>query len=108
MMLRQLRVKVIVNTDDLLKWAARHRRQGHASAAEALTVAAEHYANITADRTRRGDPPAPTYPRGSTKELRHWANWHVDHHTPAGVANVLFEAVNANAAARRARKGAGA
>lgn len=91
----QLRVKVVLDTEQLHRWAATHRDMGHQSVASALTAAANHYANVaTAPANPDADPPAPTYPAGDTIELRTWANWHADH-APAGVAHILYEAAAA-------------
>lgn len=88
----QLRVKVVIDTEQLNRWAATHRDMGHQSVAAALSVAANHYANTDADPANPDtDPPTPTYPPGDTVELRTWANWHADH-APAGVAHILYEA----------------
>lgn len=91
-MTQTLRVKVVLDTDQLHSWAARHHDLGHPSVAAALTVAAHHYEGIDPDSLDPDvDPPAPTYPHGDAVELRNWADWHADGRT-AGVAHVLYEA----------------
>lgn len=79
-----LRVQVVIDTDELRRWAIKH----HLSVAAALTAAADHYEALNASST----PPPPIYPRAlDVVELRHWANWHTDR-APAGVAHILHEA----------------
>ncbi|WP_102145606.1 hypothetical protein [Mycobacterium hubeiense] len=89
----ELRVNVVIDTDQLLWWAAKHRELEHPSVATALSVAAEHYAAIDPPDTE--NPPAPGYPAGlDCDELRRWADWHADR-APAGVAHILYEAAAA-------------
>lgn len=89
----ELRVMVLIDTEQLLSWAARHRDLGHEDVAIVLTLVASHYARVDF----RTDPPCPRYPRSNATELRKWANWHADR-APAGVAHVLYEAAAAAAA----------
>lgn len=85
-----LRVTVLIDTEQLLSWAARHRNLGHEDVAMVLTLAASHYARVDFHT----DLPYPTYPRSNATELRKWANWHADR-APAGVAHVLYESAAA-------------
>lgn len=95
----QLRVKIVIDTDQLFWWAAKHRELGHPSVDAVLTAAGQHYEGIDPDSLDGDDPPAPIFPTDlDGAELRHWADWHIDH-GPAGVAHILFDAGNAKAVA---------
>lgn len=86
----ELRVKIVIDTDQLRRWATKHHDLGHQSAATVLTTAAHHYERFTTDDV--ADPPAPSYPVGlNHAELRNWTTWHIDH-GPAGVAHILYGA----------------
>ncbi len=87
----ELRVMVVIDTEQLLSWAATHRDLGHENVATVLTTAASHYAAI---ENRADDLPSPTYPHVDAAELREWANWHADR-APAGVAHILYAAATA-------------
>lgn len=85
-----LRVTVVIDTDQLRCWAAKHRDLGHESVATVLTVAADHYEH--ADHSGGDEPAAPVYPAGLDRaELWEWANWHIDR-GPVGVSHTLFGA----------------
>lgn len=101
----QLRVKIVIDTEQLFWWAAKHRELGHPSVDAVLTAAARHYEGIDPDSPDEGDPPPPTCPPGlDGAELRHWADWHIDR-GPAGVAHILFGAAgNANVVASDANR----
>lgn len=92
--MEQLRVKVVIETEQLAWWSVRHRELGNESVARALALAADHYAGID-DDDARSEPPAPVYPAGlDVRELRQWADWHADR-SPVGVAQILYEAAAA-------------
>ncbi|MUL61166.1 hypothetical protein B5P44_01030 [Mycobacterium sp. CBMA 213] len=86
----EIHVKVVIDTDHLRWWAAKHRGLGHESVAAVLSAAADHYENTTT--AGDVDPPAPSYPASlDSTELKHWANWHIDR-GPTNVAHTLFAA----------------
>lgn len=101
----QLRVKVVIDTDQLFWWAAKHRELGHLSVDAVLTAAGQHYEVIDPDSLDGSDPPAPAFQTGlDGAELRYWADWHIDR-GPAGVAHVLFDvAGHANVVAAEANR----
>lgn len=86
----ELRVKVVIDTEQLRWWMAKHRALGNNSVAAVLSVAADHYENtLTVDDV---EPPAPPYPAGlNGAELQRWATWHIDR-GPVGVAHTLWAA----------------
>lgn len=103
----QMRVQVVIDTDELLRWAVKHRELGHENVADVLVLAANHYAALDVDPEAAEDPPAPAYPAAADAadavELRNWAGWHADRR-PAGVAHVLYEAADT---ATRGQEGQG-
>lgn len=100
-----LHVKVVIDTDQLHRWATKHRELGHQSVDTLLTTAARHYESIGDDSLDGEGPPAPAYPPGlDSVEIQHWADWHIDH-GPAGVAHILvLAAENATTATADANR----
>lgn len=88
----QIRVKVVIDTDKLRWWSAKHHELGHLGVAETLAVAATHYETNTPTSGEYDAVPAPSYPQNvAHQELRHWATWHATHGSVA-VSHVLYEA----------------
>ena len=57
-----LRVRVVIDTEQLTWWAAKHDELGNESVARALAAAAHHYEVIDPDRSELNEPPSPVYP----------------------------------------------